>query len=117
RDDRRLRQAARTMRVAVIGCGAVSEQCHLPALLPRVGRENIWLVDPDEERRARLAKRFGRVGQTAARPAEIVGELLDAGLPVLCEKPLAATLAEAEALARRGGVLVAAHVRRHFPSV
>lgn len=123
-------------RVAVIGCGAVSEQCHLPALLPRVGRGNIWLVDPDAERRARLAKRFGRATQTAATPAEVVGrvdaaivavpndlhavvagELLDAGLPVLCEKPLAASLVEAEALARRGGVLVAAHVRRHFPSV
>jgi predicted dehydrogenase len=123
-------------RIAVIGCGAVSEQCHLPALLPRVGRENIWLVDPDAERRARLAKRFGRAGQTAASPAEVAGsvdaaivavpndlhaavagELLGAGLPVLCEKPLAATLVEAEELAQRGGVLVAAHVRRHFPSV
>jgi predicted dehydrogenase len=124
------------MRVAVVGCGAVAEQCHLPALLPRVGRDGIWLVDPDAERRARLAKRFGRAAQTAASPGEVVGrvdaaivavpndlhaavagELLDARLPVLCEKPLAATLAEAEALADRDGVLVAAHVRRHFPSV
>jgi predicted dehydrogenase len=124
-------------RVAVVGCGAVSEQCHLPALLPRVGRDGIWLVDPDAERRAGLAKRYGRARQTAASPAEIAtevdaaivavpndlhavvaGELLDAGVPVLCEKPLARTLAEAEALAARPSPLLAvAHVRRFFPSV
>jgi predicted dehydrogenase len=124
-------------RIAVIGCGAVAEQCHLPALAARVGRDDIWLVDPDAGRRARLAKRFGRARQTAATLAElgatpeaaivavpndlhaaVAAELLDAGVPVLCEKPLAATLAQAEGLAARTGPLLAvANVRRFFPSV
>ena len=62
-------------RIAVVGCGAVAEQCHLPALLPRVGRDGIWLVDPAAERRTALAKRYGRARQTAATPAELQGQV------------------------------------------
>jgi predicted dehydrogenase len=126
-------------RVAMVGCGSVAEQCHLPALLPRVGRDGIWLVDPAAERRAALARRFGRDRQTAATPGELEGavgtaivavpndlhariaaELLEAGVHVLCEKPLATSVAEAEGLlARRpaGVVLAVAQVRRFLPSV
>ncbi|MDX6515573.1 MAG: hypothetical protein QOH73_1239 [Gaiellaceae bacterium] len=125
-------------RVAVVGCGAVSELCHLPALLPRIGRDGIWLVDPSTERRDALAKRFGRARQTFGSVAEVgdgVGaaivavpndlhasvatELLAAGVHVLCEKPLATSLADAEALVARrpdGVVLAVAHVRRFFPA-
>jgi predicted dehydrogenase len=100
------------MSVAVVGCGAVAEFFHLPALAKVVSRDDVWLVDPDVERARALAGRYGRREQVAAHHSEvrvdaaivatpndlhepIAVDLLRGGVRVLVEKPLARTAPEA----------------------
>jgi len=130
------------IRVAVVGCGAVVEQFHGPALTALAGRGEVDVValcDPDPERLGAIAGIFPRAaamtsldGIVAARPdlalvASPAGlhaghtiALLDAGIHVLCEKPMAATTADAErmiaAAARARRVLAVGLFRRFFPS-
>jgi predicted dehydrogenase len=105
-------------RVAVIGCGAIADSFHLPGL-ERVlgGLGDVVLVDPNEERARDLARRHG-AGSTAkshhdvldriegaivASPhhthVPIVRDLVEAGVPALCEKPLGVDAGEVSALA------------------
>jgi len=105
------------VRLAMVGCGAVTEVSHLPAArLVRDALEMVALCDPDLERARALAKRFaidrcvadvrelesGVDGVVVAVPNHLhapVGlECLGRGLPVLVEKPLAPTLDQARAL-------------------
>lgn len=104
------------IRLAVIGCGAVTEICHLPAaqLVPEI--EIAALVDANLARAQALGERF-RVGSWAADyrqlPEPVDGvilalpnhlhapvtlEFLERGIPVLVEKPMALTVTEAEAM-------------------
>jgi len=110
--------------VALVGCGAAAEWYHLPALRRLVDADDLWLVDADLERARRLAGRDDRAATEVpevdaaivAVPndlhAEVVGALLARGVRVLCEKPLARTVAEAERI-RAAAV---ANFRRLFPS-
>jgi predicted dehydrogenase len=121
------------LRLGVIGCGAVTEYFHLPALaaLPEPGE--IWLVDPELERARALAERLGANSAAShdgleldaaivAVPnhlhAEVATGLLERGVHVLCEKPLARTAAEARTVAAAGGpaLLAVGNFRRHFRS-
>lgn len=126
------------MRVAVVGCGAAAAYYHLPAIARTLVREQLWLVDPDRERAASLARRYGREDQVAEDYGELLGsidaaivavpndlhapvaaDLLAHGIHVLCEKPLARTAEEAQAIvetARPGTVLAVGHFRRFFAS-
>lgn len=125
--------------LALIGCGTIAEVHHLPALArhPEV-RSKLVLVDTDAARAEAVAARFGvdawsddhravldRVdGAIVTVPHQvrpgIAGAFLERGVPVLSEKPLAGTLAEAEAmvaLARRtGAALCVNQTRRLFPA-
>jgi predicted dehydrogenase len=96
------------VRLGVVGCGAVTEQLHLPALRA-MGWTPEVLVDPDTDRARRLADEYGvqRVAGDAAASAHLVDtaivavpiahhrdvacELLEHGVDVLLEKPLART--------------------------
>jgi predicted dehydrogenase len=104
------------VRLAVIGCGAVTELYHLPAarLLQEV--EIVALADKDLARAKRLGERYGVSyctedyrqlpegvdGVIVALPnylhAPVTTELLSSGVPVLVEKPMALTVQEAEAM-------------------
>jgi predicted dehydrogenase len=106
------------LRVAIVGCGAVVERLHGPALaaLAEAGEiEVVALCDPDAGRLAAVAAAFPRaatvtsvpgVAATApdlaliASPAGLHAEqsiaLLGAGVHVLCEKPIAVSTADAE---------------------
>jgi predicted dehydrogenase len=130
--------------VLLVGCGAIAELLHAPTLaaLEQAGAVRVaGLVDPAPARRAVLGKFFPHapgVDQVAALPAtagatlglvasparfhaEHTLALFARGAHVLCEKPLAATLAEADAMnnaaARAGCLLAAGHIRRFYPSV
>jgi predicted dehydrogenase len=127
------------VRLAVIGCGAVSEIYHLPAIRRCADARLAAVVDADAERAAAIARANGGALAVAdyrelpgkvdaalvATPngthAEISCFLLDHGIHVLCEKPVATTLADAERMAaasRRGPAqLMAGHSRRFNPNL
>ena len=126
-------------RLAILGCGAIAEQYYLPALTKtRADAEHLTLIDPDPARLATVAARWG-IARTAASvdaaadrldgvinatPSHLhhatTTALLERGLGVLVEKPLAETAADAEALielaARRRLPLAVNNLRRCYPA-
>jgi predicted dehydrogenase len=125
--------------VELIGCGALAEQVYAPVLsrLERAGRIRVTaLLDPTSARRACLARVFssaravekitdlpttdGALAIVASPPtfhAEQTRALLAAGRHVLCEKPLAMSVAEAESMiaaAHAANRLLAAGMMRRF---
>ena len=134
----RLRNSA-APKIAVVGCGAIAEVYHLPALAKyRSVLDNLILVDMDADRLRQLAAKFNirhcvknyqevlnQVdGVIVATPPHthypISMEFLARGIHVLCEKPLADTSIEARKLvaqAQKSGVTISVnHTRRLFPA-
>jgi predicted dehydrogenase len=127
-----------SMKMAIVGCGAIAEFGHLPALALAKDVEAVLLVDRDVARAKAMADRFGirnysadisDVAKTAdaacvALPHHLhepIGtQLLNSGVHVLIEKPLAMTTAECDSLidaaSRAGRVLSVAMMRRYSPS-
>jgi predicted dehydrogenase len=125
------------LRLGIVGCGAVTERYHLPAVAASADVELVALVDPVRERAAALAQEHGATRALASHTdlpgvvdvaivaapnhlhAPIATELAQAGVHVLVEKPLARTVAECDEIssaARASGVVVAVgHDFRHFP--
>ena len=123
------------MNIVIVGCGAVTEISHLPALA-RLGITPGALVDRDAERASVLADAFGvPVAATAldqvagpidgavvatppATHRQITIELLRLGAHVLVEKPLALTAAEGtemvHAAAEAGATLSVGLMRRQL---
>ena len=132
-----------TVRIALVGCGAIAESFYLPAwkgLAENSGNE-IVLVDPNLERARQLARTFdldealcrsdagdldGEIdGAIVAVPhhlhVPITTMLLDRGSHVLCEKPLATNPGDAdvmiEAASSAGKHLMVNNTRRLFGSM
>jgi predicted dehydrogenase/nucleoside-diphosphate-sugar epimerase len=126
-------------RVAVIGCGAMTRDFHLPVLAGHQGLKVAALVDRDVERARALARAYGvpEVFDDAAAldrksieavlvvtpPFHHAGctiDLVQRGFHVLVEKPMALTVADAEAMVRAadeaGVVLAVGHHRRMYES-
>jgi predicted dehydrogenase len=123
------------LRVGVVGGGAAAEGIHLPALRRTAGTDLAAIVDPVKARTDALARTFGvRAGFDDYRDAiphidaAILGvphhlhapiaiDLLEAGVHVLVEKPMALTTAECDAMiaaAGRSGALLAVGLLRRF---
>ena len=123
-------------RMAVVGCGHLGA-IHARLLAARADAELVAVVDPAADSRQRVADAHGC--RALAEPRELVGladaavvaaptglhaavavPLLEAGLDLLVEKPLAATVEDARAIviaARRHGRTVAVgHVERFNPA-
>jgi predicted dehydrogenase len=127
------------LRIVVVGCGAIARAFHLPALASIAGvADRVTVVDRDLGR-AQAAQREFRANRAATDHREVLHEadaaivavpqefhaqvtldFLRAGVPVLCEKPLATTLAEASALVQEadaaGTVLAVNNTRRAYPA-
>ncbi|MFA7095906.1 MAG: Gfo/Idh/MocA family oxidoreductase [Gammaproteobacteria bacterium] len=123
-------------RLAIIGCGAVAERYHQPVLSLRSDVEVALLVDKNPARTERLAQSFPQAecaqdlravaacGIDAALVtvphhlhAPVALELMDAGISVLVEKPMAMNTAECRAMldaARRNAVTLAVGMQRRF---
>jgi predicted dehydrogenase len=106
-------------RLVIVGCGAITETCHLPAALKSPLVQVTALVDPVAQRAESLARRFDlrtRVatdldqvidladGVLIATPNHthfsIASFALERKIPVLVEKPLTTDYTQAEALCR-----------------
>jgi predicted dehydrogenase len=130
----------RPLRVGLIGAGTIALSAHLPAISRLKNLvELVAIADVRKEVAERAAARFGAESayadyrQLLDRPdvdlvdictpeflhAEQTIAAAQAGKHVLCEKPMAATVAEADAMldaCRRAGVrLMIAHSRRFTP--
>lgn len=124
------------IRLAVIGCGLIAQERHAPELAASKSAELAGFFDFAEERASECASRFGgkvyrtfeEVLQDAALDGVVICtsndshvpmtlEALRHGLHVLCEKPMATTLADAkrvaEAAADSKGIFMAAHNQRY----
>jgi predicted dehydrogenase len=129
------------VRLALVGCGRIAHVAHLPALEKAAGVELVAVSDPSEAVAGAVARRYGVAGVHAdagsalADPAVeavliaapdrfhhgLASQALQAGRHVLVEKPLAATVAEAEDLAglvdRTGLTLQVGAMKRHDQGV
>jgi predicted dehydrogenase len=136
--DRSLRPSG-TIRLGIVGCGAITESAHLPAALASVFVQVTALVDTSETRMQYLQRQFGLDAILAKDFREILDrvdavllalpnaahapvgiECLSKGVHVLCEKPLAVSAAECEQLCqaarKSSSVLAVGLVTRFFPS-
>ena len=115
-------------RIVIIGCGKIAQVRHIPEYIASVKAELAAFYDLNAARAEELAARYhGKayhnvdelldsgvdavsVCTSNATHAEITIKALEKGIPVLCEKPMAVSLAEAEAMteaaARSGKVLM-----------
>jgi predicted dehydrogenase len=125
----------RPIRVGVIGAGAAAEGIHLPALTRMRDIETVAIVDPSRERVEHVKQKFGVpvsyrdhrdliphvdaaiVGIPHQFHAPVTIDLLDAGIHVLVEKPMALSTVECDAMieaSRRSNACLAVGLLRRF---
>jgi predicted dehydrogenase len=130
------------LRLAIIGCGAVTNMLYVPALQKIADRcQVVAVVDKDINRAKKTASALGTEIITenykslldnskidaaiVALPhflhAPITIDLLNAGINVICEKPMAQNLEEARKMIEiqkdTGKILAIGLFRRFYPSV
>src|SRR5687767_9554435 len=124
-------------RLAVIGVGSLGQHhARILAAMPDV--DLVAVVDTKPERAHEIAAKYGTTAVTDARSlrgkvdavsiatptvshVDVALPFIEAGVAVLVEKPLAASLAEADALIEasdaRGTLLATGHTERFNPAV
>ncbi|RZU76234.1 putative dehydrogenase [Micromonospora kangleipakensis] len=132
-------EAGKRIRIAVAGLGVIARTVHLPLLRRRADLFDIVaLSDLSPSRLAELGARYGvdparRYPDAASMLAggghdavllatsgshgELAAAALGRGLPVLCEKPLAYTVAEADRLTGSGAALMVGYMKQYDPAV
>jgi predicted dehydrogenase len=128
-----------TLKVGVIGCGSIANHRHLPEHANNPGVEIVAVCDVVEDRAKAASAKFG--GKTFTDYHELLAfdevdavsvctpnylhapvsvAALKAGKHVLCEKPMATSLAEAEemiaAAEQSGKTLMIGHNQRFVPA-
>ena len=123
------------LNIGIIGCGKIAQVRHLPEYEQNPGARIAGLYDLNQERAQALAAQYGAkayesyealladpaidavsVCSANVSHAEIAVAALEAGKHVLCEKPMATTLADCEAMVecakRTGKFLMIGHNQR-----
>lgn len=126
------------LRLGIVGCGAITREAHLPVIAGNRDVELAVLCDRDRRNAAQAARESGSDADITTEPAALEGrvdaaivavpprfhapvaiQLMEMGIDVLCEKPLAITVADgrrmAEAARASGRVLAVALMMRFFP--
>lgn len=104
-------------RIGIIGCGKIAQVRHIPELNANPNAEIVGFYNPTTSRAEEMAAKYGgkvfpTVDDLLADPsidavvislanqahAEVSIKALECGKAVLCEKPMATTLAECEAM-------------------
>ena len=121
--------------IGIIGCGKIAQVRHIPEYAQHKDAKLVGFYDINQERAAALAEKYGgtayaTVEELLANPeidavsvcaanfahAELTIAALNAGKHVLCEKPMAITLAECEAMVeaakKNGKLLMIGHNQR-----
>lgn len=127
------------VRVGVIGCGSIAQHRHLPEYQFNPNVELVAVCDINQERSLEVAEKYGVLSYTSYEElldsskvdavsvctpnylhAPISIAALEAGIHVLCEKPMATSKQEAEAMIAAakasGKKLMIAHNQRFVPS-
>jgi predicted dehydrogenase len=127
------------IRIAIVGCGAITEDVHLPNVLRSHDLELAALCDNSEERLKYIHDQYGLSCALSRDHRQLFGsvdaailalpnslhapvgvDLLSRGIHVLCEKPLATTSQECAAMclaAEQGAsTLAVGFVTRFYPS-
>lgn len=127
------------IRIGIVGCGAITEDAHLPAALASHQVELAVLSDSNGTRLNSLARAFNSTVRCCADYREVfdlvdavilalpnhlhgpVGcDFLQRGIHVLCEKPLATSVAVCEQMCKEAratqAVLAVGYVTRFYPS-
>ncbi|WP_134699302.1 Gfo/Idh/MocA family protein [Ammoniphilus sp. YIM 78166] len=127
------------LRVGVIGCGSIAQHRHLPEYHANPHVEIVAVCDVHAERAHEVAEKFGATAYTSFEEllncgnvdavsvctpnylhAPITIAALEAGLHVLCEKPMATSEVEAKSMItaakQSGKKLMIAHNQRFVPS-
>lgn len=127
------------VRVGVIGCGSIAQHRHLPEYQFNPNVELVAVCDINQERALEVAEKYGVLSFTSYEEllessevdavsvctpnylhAPISIAALEAGIHVLCEKPMATSKQEAEAMIAAakasGKKLMIAHNQRFVPS-
>jgi predicted dehydrogenase len=124
------------IRLAILGCGAITRSEHIPAVSAHPGVHLVALVDTDLPRANALIQNRGLSCKASADYREVLGQVdavinalpnhlhvssnmdcLRAGVHVLCEKPLAITAAEARScteFAEEKRLVLAVGMNRRF---
>ncbi|WP_040206062.1 Gfo/Idh/MocA family protein [Neobacillus jeddahensis] len=127
------------IRIGVIGCGSIAQHRHLPEYQMNPNVELAAVCDINQERALEIAEKYGVLSYTSYEElvnsgkvdavsvctpnylhAPITIAALEAGLDVLCEKPMATSKEEAEAMIaaaeKNGRKLMIGHNQRFVPS-
>lgn len=124
-----------TLKLAIVGCGAVTNLVHLPVVTESEDAEVTLLIDKLPEQARNLAKKY-KVANTATDIHDILGkvdaaivalphdlhapisiELMQNGIHVLVEKPMAMSSDECNAMieaARKGNAVLTVGMARRF---
>lgn len=124
------------IRLAILGCGAITRSEHIPAVSAHPGVQLVALVDTDLPRANALIQNRGLICKAVADYREVLGQVdavinalpnhlhvssnmdcLRAGVHVLCEKPLAITASEARScteFAEEKKLVLAVGMNRRF---